>query len=166
MSCLGCSVILEVSSSGGENYSPKLLYCPLRGPWMDTFSSWLMRWQRTPCSLKTLLLFLSISTDVIDVPGASRWVVGVFSGFRFSLVSQVGKLTTWEPSTARVHVHIQESLVREILTVSAAGQGWYQAELLILKMCYLEARERSEVCVTFSPLEIWCIKYLPVSWYR
>lgn len=49
-----------------------------------------LRWQRVPCSLKTLLLFLSISTDVPGiVPGTSRWVVG------FSEVSQVGKLKMW-----------------------------------------------------------------------
>lgn len=65
-----------------------------------------------------------------------------------------------------MHAGVQESLVREIPTVSAAGKGWHQAELLILKMCCLEAGKHSEAYVTFSPLEIQCIKYLPVSWYR
>lgn len=56
-----------------------------------------------------------------QVPLDGLWGFSVVSDF--SVVSQLGKLTTWEPSTARVHVHIQESLVSEILTVSAAGQG-------------------------------------------
>lgn len=135
-------------------YQSQSDHCPLRGPWMDTFSSWLWDdrehpapWRHSCCSGASAWMSLMPQVTLDGL-----WGFSVVSDF--SVVSQVGKLTTWEPSTARVHVHIQESLVSEILTVSAAGQGWCQAELLILKMCCLEARERSEVCVTFSPLEI------------
>lgn len=133
-----------ISSFGGDSHSPKWFYSPR----VITARGGVYGWTHFPHgsemaenTLETLLLFLSTSTDGTDVPGVPRWVVGVFSGFT-------------DRKTVRVHVHIQESLAREILTLPAAGQGWHQAELLILKMCCLEGRKRSEVCVTFNPPEI------------
>lgn len=65
---------------------------PIEGPVDGHIFHVALRWQRTSCSLKTFLLFLSISTDVIDVPGASRWVVGISRGFTGKKAENVGTI--------------------------------------------------------------------------
>lgn len=132
----------------GELFSKMIIqpqsdHCPLRSLWIfNVFYVLLMAliWQlpedTSCCSWASALVSLMSQVPV------DGWC-------RFSVVSQVGKLKTWEPIHCWVHFCVQESLVREILTASAAGQGWHQAELLILKRHCLEARNHSELDVTF-----------------